>query len=1382
MLGQIRLGPCLAFLWTYIYYMTVGGALGRGPAPYSFYGGPPQETSKYLYQFEFNRLLLDSIPKPYQIVYPQQLRHNNVVSINTRQHRVRHHGTYDHHKCVTIQLELFEKKYKIRLDLNKELLSKDIVVKQYMNKNQQIILRNVEHCYYHGKVKRDEWSSVAVSTCNGIRGVIQLRNETYVIHPLQGGDEELNHPHVVFQATHSEEERCGNTRSHWLPYNELHRGEFARRLKNLRTQQNSRGDINVEVKLALIFDSSVYKPLNLTRPDMLRYALGTTNILDAYYKEVSVRLSLVYMELWNSENQIEVSSNVRETLTNLLEFKRNNMPQVLNNTLVHLVTSQELDHKVSGMSIPDSLCTDRAVGVSRSDRPFEPQQAASVLAHMIGHNLGIKHDEDSGCSCKDQFGCLMSTTVLRSTALHSRLFSDCSRKDLDTGLSMGMASCMIHPQKSIFVETCGNNRVERGEECDCGTPEECALTDPCCDPSTCLLHTWASCNSGECCSNCTVLPRNYVCRASVTECDVPEYCTGETGVCPADNSLRDGEPCANNTGYCYKGKCPTKEKQCQAIWGQNATGGDYRCFDQFNPTGNFNGHCGRDSLTGRFAKCEPENVQCGLLHCAGGYQRPVHKPKKAFAQTTVVSDNMQFECKIMHGPTSLDLPNRGLVQDGAKCGEGRICLNKLCTSFSELKSVPCPGEDIGQPCSGNGVCTTFSTCFCDAGWGGELCDEVVNKTTFLQISATTVSQNSSFQSNLPTTPASAMSTVTGPLQAVIKAESAEFNTVWLIIILISVVGGLVFLMAITMFCYRRRSPQKLPTTGKMGFLANHSGKKSNLSGPSVGPKQSRIISFGSLPSYRAEKLFGKKKKKRTSSEEESDIGELPPPPIIIMSPESAKPPERGILKHSRRLDSRHPPTDYSTYVRTTGYTCGEDDADDVEGREVQEILGEDEESQVAAQHHHHHHHHHNSKEAVGSDPSSRLLDLASFRLNLPPPPSEPPDNSPLSPFSHWQVHDPYRYKTSSLNSRGSPRSKIIRIKNIDELMREIDRQTIDLSPSPETPHLPLISPVNSIISSENSSGSHCQNHDMSCLLNNLKLKDMSKGFTEQSIQVDSECDCSLLKDSVSNESELCDILPMSPTKINSILHYTHSVPVADGDFSSTCGTVNSRGFDKSSGYESERDGERSSIEDGPRSRSRSHSRSQSGSPPCYSSVIRTGPNQIRLVPANQNQKPMDDTSIGGISSCGGAGEEQLQKILDGLPRIEASTYERSPICTGCSIPGSLSPAGSGSIPSPRPLGKKCEDSCGPCIDRSLEEISQNFNSESPKLTPPNSKVKPKLNTSLSFRNRRPVSLGVMQRTLQATANYQQAMERSREAMVAADSGSARPYPSMEEKA
>ena len=30
----------------------------------------------------------------------------------------------------------------------------------------------------------------------------------------------------------------------------------------------------------------------------------------------------------------------------------------------------------------------------QSGKPFEPQQTASTLAHMIGHSLGIDHDED----------------------------------------------------------------------------------------------------------------------------------------------------------------------------------------------------------------------------------------------------------------------------------------------------------------------------------------------------------------------------------------------------------------------------------------------------------------------------------------------------------------------------------------------------------------------------------------------------------------------------------------------------------------------------------------------------------------------------------------------------------------------------------------------------------------------------------------------------------------------------------------------------------------------------------------------------------------------------------------------------------------------------
>ena len=76
--------------------------------------------------------------------------------------------------------------------------------------------------------------------------------------------------------------------------------------------------------------------------------------------------------------------------------------------------------------------------------------------------------------------------------------------------------------------------------------------------------------------------------------------------CPVNNYVADGYPCANNTGYCISGICPTLREQCQYIWGEESRGADIQCFEKFNPTGNFNGHCGRNEETGWFSKCLPE--------------------------------------------------------------------------------------------------------------------------------------------------------------------------------------------------------------------------------------------------------------------------------------------------------------------------------------------------------------------------------------------------------------------------------------------------------------------------------------------------------------------------------------------------------------------------------------------------------------------------------------------------------------------------------------------------------------------------------------------------------------------------------------------------------
>ena len=39
------------------------------------------------------------------------------------------------------------------------------------------------------------------------------------------------------------------------------------------------------------------------------------------------------------------------------------------------------------------------------------------------------------------------------------------------------------------------------------------------------------------------------------------------------------------------------------------------------------------------------NIQCGLLHCAGGNKVPFYGPDKDSSKTTVFSNGQEYECK-----------------------------------------------------------------------------------------------------------------------------------------------------------------------------------------------------------------------------------------------------------------------------------------------------------------------------------------------------------------------------------------------------------------------------------------------------------------------------------------------------------------------------------------------------------------------------------------------------------------------------------------------------------------------------------------------------------------------------------------------------------------
>ena len=113
--------------------------------------------------------------------------------------------------------------------------------------------------------------------------------------------------------------------------------------------------------------------------------------------------------------------------------------------------------------------------------------------------------------------------------------------------------------------------------------QEC--TDLCCNASTCQLVDGAQCCTGDCCnSTCQYKAYGTTCRAADGECDIAEYCSGDSGECPTDDHKLDGTACASNTGYCYEGVCPSHDSQCQFHFGSgvfNCGVRDYHMWQQF---------------------------------------------------------------------------------------------------------------------------------------------------------------------------------------------------------------------------------------------------------------------------------------------------------------------------------------------------------------------------------------------------------------------------------------------------------------------------------------------------------------------------------------------------------------------------------------------------------------------------------------------------------------------------------------------------------------------------------------------------------------------------------------------------------------------------------
>eukprot|EP01130_Rhizamoeba_saxonica_P010212 TRINITY_DN4183_c0_g3_i2.p1 TRINITY_DN4183_c0_g3~~TRINITY_DN4183_c0_g3_i2.p1 ORF type:complete len:638 (-),score=125.70 TRINITY_DN4183_c0_g3_i2:53-1771(-) len=535
-----------------------------------------------------------------------------------------------------MQFSAYGKLFDFRLEKNMNLLSADYKEIRVLDDGQTLendVGDVFDHCHYLGYLINDPASKVALSTCDGVVGVVKAFGSSYHIGKNQDGD------HIMYKP--SDVKRTGERtcKSKPMPVEDVLKEEVHgnyERAEPLVKEISKRRIDDKMVELVIVNDHFRYNDLG---DDTEAETIKVANLVNYYYLRTDFDFRMIIVLVGQvtftsaSNNPLTYEAyGASEISSDALLDSLDNWARLPSNTVIpdrfdtsSLISHTDFDDSTIGLAVTTGVCTHNSIVQYDPQEPI--LQSASTMTHEIGHSLSLGHDGTSNSCSDDEY-----VMAAYAAPEPQTFFSSCSIEELNSYMHVKIQdpSYCLNDVPSLSP-SCGDGVVSDGEDCDCGH-DNCTEVDPCCDGSTCKLVADAECSAFQrCCDadTCSIKSEGTVCREAFGDCDYQDTCDGIVADC--FNDIKDDGVTCPDSGSCYQGYCVSFASQCSI-------------FDDF--------YAG-----GPFLPCEDTDVEeCGRILCRGN------------------NGNANI-CNYFNDADSNEIQ----FADGTPCETGKICVNATCT-------------------------------------------------------------------------------------------------------------------------------------------------------------------------------------------------------------------------------------------------------------------------------------------------------------------------------------------------------------------------------------------------------------------------------------------------------------------------------------------------------------------------------------------------------------------------------------------------------------------------------------------------------------------------------------------------------------------------------